>query len=419
MEQISRLINGVPWTKGDTKTLDDLSPRDQKRVLDWISKNIHYSGNGETISSYSLKHHMEGDIHLYTTNNQFKHAMSKQGYVPVDYNELNWEYTVSSDKDPYAVMMEKKRIEKEQKHKQYIAEHSDYHRILTVGESHNENHIISFDDKQRILLEDSARIIGIPPQSNRIAMISPLYINHIAEIMVEDTGIIYFDANKAAFCSVLEHCSQDRLMNLLGNIGEAIIVHRCHDDNGINHKWLSIAMMAPMSENNVADYIAVGTGFKSTRKQHPNVYNPNDTQNDIIWIDDYEKKVIRFELKGNVGSYAALQVKASTDGIHYILPDLLKRRYSVPLVYYPINNDFDMIVQKAPMVIPGVDFIDVREVDISAFEEFMYYWSLLSKLHQGQIKPIDVIDEARSLSALKNGLFATAIKMTTASYAMF
>lgn len=58
MAPISCLLNGIPWTRGDTDTLDDLSPRDRKRVLDWIAKNIHFSGSGETYSSYELKHHM-------------------------------------------------------------------------------------------------------------------------------------------------------------------------------------------------------------------------------------------------------------------------------------------------------------------------------------------------------------------------
>ena len=42
MAPISCILNGIPWTQGDTKSLDDLSPRDQKRVLNWIAKNIHF-----------------------------------------------------------------------------------------------------------------------------------------------------------------------------------------------------------------------------------------------------------------------------------------------------------------------------------------------------------------------------------------
>ncbi len=77
---ISGLVNGIPWTQGDPATFYDLSITDQERVLAWISQNIHLSAGGDTISSYSLKHHMERDICLYTTNNQFKHAMHIIGY---------------------------------------------------------------------------------------------------------------------------------------------------------------------------------------------------------------------------------------------------------------------------------------------------------------------------------------------------
>lgn len=418
MAPISCLLNGIPWTRGDTDTLDDLSPRDRKRVLDWIAKNIHFSGSGETYSSYELKHHMEHDIRLYTTNNQFKHAMLKMGYQPIEYNELNWEYTVISDKSPYAVMKEKERREREEAHKRYIAEWNKhyYGNPQPVGEKT----ILRLNDKQRILLENhDARIIGATSQKDRIAVIPPLFVNHIAEIMIEDTGIIYFDANKGAFCSVLEFCNEERLMNLMGNIGEAIIVHRCNDNRSINQKWLSIATMSHVNHEDADLYTAVGTGFKSTKLQHPRLYNPLDTQNDIIWIDDEENKVIRHDLSGEVGAYAALQVKVSTNGEKYVLKDLQSRRYGVPLVYYPINDDYGLIAAKAPNAQPGVDFIDIRETDRTAFDELMFYWKLLSKLHNGTIKAIDVVNEATSLPALRNGLYASTIQMTTASYAMF
>ena len=122
MEIISGLVNGIPWTQGDPATFYDLSITDQERVLAWISQNIHMSAGGDTISSYSLKHHMERDICLYTTNNQFKHAMHISGYEPITYDELNWEYPVTSDKSPYAVF--KAREEKERNQEaQYFKPH--------------------------------------------------------------------------------------------------------------------------------------------------------------------------------------------------------------------------------------------------------------------------------------------------------
>jgi len=346
--------------------------------------------------------------------------MLKMGYKPVDYSELNWEYTVVSDKSPYAIMKEKERIEKEESHKRYVAKWNRHYNSESESVSVDESPILLLNDKQRILLErQDARIIGVSSQTERIAIIPPLFVNHIAEIMVEDTGIIYYDANTSAFCSVLEFCNEERLMNLLGNIGEAIIVHRCRDNLNINRTWLSIATMTSITPEEAEIYSAIGTGFKSTKIQHPRLYNPFDTQNDIIWIDDQENKVIKCDLIGKVGSYAALQVKASTYGEKYVLKDLLSRSYGVPLVYYPLKDDFDLIASKAPNAHPGVDFIDVRDVDKMAFDELMYYWELLSKLYRGTIKAIDVVNEARSLPALRNGLYASTIQMTSVSYAMF
>lgn len=418
MERISGLRNGIPWTQGDTATFDDLSPIEQKCVLDWIKNNIHFSGNGETISSYSLKHHMEHDIHLYTTNNQFKHAMLKRGYEPIEYNELNWEYPVISDKSPYAVMRERERIEQEESRRRYFAKWNQ--QLYDEIEPTDKNCMILLNDKQRILLDNrKAEIIGVAPHPNHIAIIPPLFTRRIAEIMIEDTGIIYYDANKEAFCSILELWKENKLMTLLGKIGEAIIVHRCNENHVINRRWLSIAIISDISQEDADRYSAVGTGFKSTKVQHPRLFNPSDTQNDIIWIDEQENKVIRHDLSGTVGTYAALQIKASTNGEKYILRDLLNRRYGVPLVYYPINDDFDSIAAKAPMSQPGIDFIDVRDVDKIAFDELIFYWKLLLGLRQGKIKAIDVVNEARNMPALRNGLYASAIQMTPASYAMF
>ena len=417
MELISCLLNGIPWTRGDLATLNELSERDKKRVLDWITRNIQFSGNGDTISSYSLKHYMEYDIGLYTTNNQFKHAMHICGFTPVEYNELNWEYTVKSRRDPTSVMQERNRLLSEQRHKQYLAETNSY-KTINIQKPAEKRIII--DDEQQILINDQGTWTISSSPSGHIEVPS-LFVNHIAEILVEDTGIIYYDTNKDTFCSVLESTikQEQRLMQLMGSIGEAIIVHRCHDNRIINQRWLSIAMMTLLDDEDYADnYTALGTGLKSTKKTNPHLYNPFDTQNDIIWIDDQENRVIRSQSRDSVGIYAALQVKASIHGMQYILPDLLNRRYDVPMAYYPINDDYDVIAKAAPMVQPGVDFIDVREVDKGAFEELKYYWSLLYDLSQGFIKPIDIINEATSLPALKNGIFASTVNLTTASYLM-
>ncbi len=95
---ISEIRNGVPWTENDEALLTDLPEEDQEEVLEWIRKNILPRKRPlEGRSSYGIKHILQHDTKIYTTNNQFKHAMLLCGYEPVDENKLNWNYRISKE----------------------------------------------------------------------------------------------------------------------------------------------------------------------------------------------------------------------------------------------------------------------------------------------------------------------------------
>ena len=95
---ISAIRNGVPWTKDDESLLTDLPEEDQEVVLNWIKDNILPRKKPlEGRSSYGIKHILQHDTKIYTTNNQFKHAMLLCGYEPVDENKLNWNYRISKE----------------------------------------------------------------------------------------------------------------------------------------------------------------------------------------------------------------------------------------------------------------------------------------------------------------------------------
>lgn len=92
--------NGRPYTNEngweDKELITDKDKRTQKRVFDWIKKNLIPR---KTInfdhSSYGIKHFLEDDTGIYLTNNAFKDAMWLTGFSPFDSNELNWHYGVS------------------------------------------------------------------------------------------------------------------------------------------------------------------------------------------------------------------------------------------------------------------------------------------------------------------------------------
>ncbi len=92
----SGITGKTPWTREDDRLFTDLPKEDQEAILKWIKDSIIPGKSPyNRCSSYGLKHMMEYDIKLYTTNNQFKHAMLIAGYKPVDEHTLNWVYRIS------------------------------------------------------------------------------------------------------------------------------------------------------------------------------------------------------------------------------------------------------------------------------------------------------------------------------------
>ncbi len=91
--------DGRPYTNEnrsvDSALITDLPEGTQEQIDAWIKANFKHSkreNKGHT--SYGLKHILEDDMGIYLTNNQFKDAMMKAGFDPVDPDELNWTYRI-------------------------------------------------------------------------------------------------------------------------------------------------------------------------------------------------------------------------------------------------------------------------------------------------------------------------------------
>lgn len=96
--------NGRPYTNEngweDSGLITEHSDDVRNKVESWINKNIHTARkilSGWT--SYGLKHILEHDTGIYLTNNEFKDAMLKAGFSPVDPRELNWRYRIVLTRD--------------------------------------------------------------------------------------------------------------------------------------------------------------------------------------------------------------------------------------------------------------------------------------------------------------------------------
>ena len=96
--------NGRPYSIENGFVDDGLitdKPREvQEEVYEWIRDNIiPRKTPNHRHSSYGIKHILQGDSGIYLTNNEFKDAMMRCGFLPVDADELNWIYRIS-EKSP-------------------------------------------------------------------------------------------------------------------------------------------------------------------------------------------------------------------------------------------------------------------------------------------------------------------------------
>lgn len=130
------------------------------------------------------------------------------------------------------------------------------------------------------------------------------------------------------------------------------------------------------------------------------------------------------------GIEAGLQIKVSLYGIGYMVNDLETNRYEVPMVYFPINNDFERIVDRLIRdkkafvldpdtgeyrdVIIGDDIVDIRAFDYDAFEEVKDYYPIIVDLINGDIEITDLIDIARGNGVLQNTVMTTALSFSNA-----
>lgn len=98
-------VAGVPAYYLDDALLEDLPKRQQKDVLRWIKDNFYIRKTPNyNYHTYRLKHILQYDTGIYLTDNQFKDAMLRSGYEPLDKYDGSWYFCLG--------MKNPKRLEK-------------------------------------------------------------------------------------------------------------------------------------------------------------------------------------------------------------------------------------------------------------------------------------------------------------------
>ena len=251
----------------------------------------------------------------------------------------------------------------------------------------------------------------------------------LADILVDETGTIRFDENGAALSEIIDGKNpRNTAMKILGKVAEAVVVRNCVNNPVINKRWLDKARRGISRSDVASRFRAIGTGLHSTKREYPHKYSPSDPQRDIIWMDS-KGQVANIIGSGIVSSIqAGLQIKVSGNGVNYVQRAMVKGQYEVPVVYFPINDDFDQIVNNlrkkaaAGAINPieiGADLIDARDVDRFSFNRVYDYYPLLVDLFYGRVSANDFVKEAYGIAPLQNAILANAFEERATKILLF
>lgn len=290
---------------------------------------------------------------------------------------------------------------------------------LIVGLVDGEGNLISSQPYNEFQYGRRSRDILIPIRGGRLI-----------QILQDEIGNISYESNRFVLKQIFVSNANVTAMMLLGKIAEAVLVRRCQENEQLNRQLFQLSRRKNARITTARRFKAIGTGLKSTQRDFPKRYNPSDTQRDIIWIDDEGIPALMAGSSSMAGVEAGLQVKVSLYGINYMVDDLLSNRYEVPMVYFPINNDFERViarlVKKQGVYIfdieigdyrgirVGEDLVDIRTYDYDAFEEVKDYYPIVYDLINGDIDVVDLIDIARGNGTLENTMLLTALSNSNA-----
>lgn len=245
-----------------------------------------------------------------------------------------------------------------------------------------------------------------------------MYGRQLYDLLVDELNVIRYSENGTLILGVILQSDINRTaMQLLGRIAEAIIVRNCHNNIIINQEYFSIARQKRAKEKTARKFYALGTGLNYTKINYPKHYNPSDTQRNIVWTNDVgELAIMKNQDRYSTTSakIAGLQIKATKNGIKYVLPDIIQGRYDVPIIYFDIENDYHKIlakVYKDTNVDIEYDIIHPNAIDPRGYEEFLHYVDLVYAMVDGKLHPADLVigaDKSDDI-LMKNALLSTTL----------
>lgn len=183
---------------------------------------------------------------------------------------------------------------------------------------------------------------------------------------------------------------------LLGSIAEYLVVDLCNSNPEVNRRLGMYARFGRKMSRTLDDYVAVATGSMRTKNLYPHYYNPSDTQRDIIWVekDNPEHQLMCLGYKnGASGKPAGLQVKASHNGLQYVVPTILDYHY--PVLYFDMSNDWVLVKQAVEERFATARLINPDELHHELKQTLFAYFHILVAYFRGEISIERLINVSR------------------------
>ncbi|WP_312271552.1 hypothetical protein [Pseudomonas sp.] len=163
------------------------------------------------------------------------------------------------------------------------------------------------------------------------------YGNTLLDVLIEESYI----SEDLKLKQVLTGNAHADATRLIGSIAESLIVNVCNSTPEVNRTLGMYARFGQRPHKKLDDYVAVATGSMRAKNHFFQHYNPCDTQRDVIWVekDDTSSQLLCISPNNSVGAKpAGLQVKASHDGVRYVVPTI--QDYHYPVLYFDLNGDW-------------------------------------------------------------------------------
>lgn len=214
----------------------------------------------------------------------------------------------------------------------------------------------------------------------------------LLDVLIEESYI----AEDLVLKQVLTGNAHADATRLIGSIAESLVVNMCNEYPDVNRTLGMYARFGQRVHEKLDDYVAVATGSMRTKSCFRQYYNPSDTQRDIVWVerDNTDNQLLCISPNNNVSAKpAGLQVKASYDGVNYVLPTI--QNYHYPVLYFDLNDDWGVVHKAIMSNHPGSTLIHPDQIQHEIKNILKGYFDIIISLIRGEISVQQVIQNTK------------------------